>query len=233
MKTNNISLVILSFAIIIAGYFIGNMKSKANQTNRDVTVKGLAIKQVAADVAIWPMEIKFSGNDLSHLYQEVQNQKEAVRSFFINLGFNSSEVNVGATNVFDRRMNTYESDYSGDRYILGAELTIRTNDIPLIQKAQSDIIDLIGKGILVTSKNEWRPIEYRFTGLNDIKPGMIEESTLNAEEAASKFAESTSSKLGNIKSATQGLFTINDLDMNTPEIKEVRVVSTVSFYLKD
>lgn len=233
MKTNNIAIVILSFSIIIAGYFIGNMKSKANETNRDVTVKGLSIRQVDADVAIWPMEIKFSGNELTHLHQEVQNQKEAVRTFFTNLGFNSSEVNVGATNVYDRRMNTYDTDYRGDRYILGAELTIRTNNIALIQKAQSEMIDLIGKGILVTSKNEWRPIEYRFTGLNDIKPEMIEESTLNAEEAASKFAESTSSKLGNIKTATQGLFTISDLDMNTPDIKEVRVVSTVSFYLRD
>lgn len=233
MKNINTSIFALAISIVIAGFFVGNILYKSNKNNRDVTVKGLATRQVDADIAVWPMEISLSGNDLNLLYTDIQNQKEAVKSFFLDLGFNSTQVNVGATNVIDKRLNLYDSEQKGDRYLLSAELTVRTGDIPLIQKAQTELIDLIGEGILVTSKNQWAPIEYSFTALNDIKPEMIEESTVNAKEAASKFAENASAQLGSIKSATQGLFTISDLDANTPDKKVVRVVSTVSFYLKD
>jgi len=233
MKVSTLSVVILAFSIVISGYFIGNTIHKANNNNREVNVKGLAIRHVDADIAIWPMEIKRSGNDLAKLYEGVQEHKDAVKAFFLNMGFDDTEVNVGATNVIDRQMREYSTNYVGSRYILAAELTIRTSNISLIQKAQTDLIDLIGEGILVTSKNEWRPIEYRFTGLNDIKPEMIEESTINAKEAASKFVESSTSRLGSIKSANQGLFSISDLDSNTPDKKVVRVVSSVSFYLKN
>lgn len=233
MRISNLSVIILAISIALAGFFIGNTLHKANNNNRDVRVKGLAIKHVDADIAIWPMEIKRSGNDLKQLYKEVQSQKDAVRKFFIKMGFDKTEVNVGATNVVDRQMRSYNSDYTGSRYILGAELTIRTENISLIQKAQVELVDLIGEGILVNSKNEWRPIEYRFTGLNDIKPAMIEASTKNAKEAADRFAENSSSHIGSIKTATQGLFSISDLDSNTPDKKVVRVVSSVTFYLKD
>jgi hypothetical protein len=62
---------------------------------------------------------------------------------------------------------------------------------------------------------------------------MIEEATKNAREVAEKFAQDSKSKLGKIKSASQGQFTIEDRDSNTPYIKKVRVVSTVEYYLSD
>ena len=55
----------------------------------------------------------------------------------------------------------------------------------------------------------------------------------NARAAAEKFALDSQSELGKIKRANQGLFTINDRDINTPDIKKVRVVTTVEYYLED
>ncbi len=75
--------------------------------------------------------------------------------------------------------------------------------------------------------------EFLFTGLNDIKPAMIEEATKNARKAAEQFAKDSGSKVGKIRSATQGLFTITDRDMNSPDRKNIRVVTTVEYYLSD
>lgn len=43
----------------------------------------------------------------------------------------------------------------------------------------------------------------------------------------------TCSRLGKIKTASQGQFSIESRDMNHPHIKNVRVVSTVTYYLVD
>jgi hypothetical protein len=62
---------------------------------------------------------------------------------------------------------------------------------------------------------------------------MIEEATRKAREVAEKFARDSASRLGKIRSAQQGQFTISDRDDSTPYIKNVRVVSTVEYYLSD
>ena len=72
-----------------------------------------------------------------------------------------------------------------------------------------------------------------FSKLNDLKPEMIEEATKNARAVAEKFAEDSKSRLGKIKSASQGQFSVEDRDSSTPHIKQVRVVSTVEYYLSD
>jgi len=110
---------------------------------------------------------------------------------------------------------------------------VRTTDIPKLQKALTASPELLSKGILLGSKNSWRPIEYLFTGLNDIKPAMIEEATNNAREVAERFAQDSRSEVGAILVARQGLFTIEDRDQSTPQVKTVRVVSTIDFQLVD
>ena len=62
---------------------------------------------------------------------------------------------------------------------------------------------------------------------------MIAEATANAREAAKKFADDSESKLGKIKTASQGQFTIEDRDPYTPYLKKVRVVSTITYYIED
>ena len=92
---------------------------------------------------------------------------------------------------------------------------------------------MLKQGIAITEGEYRYNTVYSFTGLNDIKPQMIEEATRNARAAAMKFAQDSGSKLGKIKNASQGQFTISDRDENTPYIKNVRVVTTVNYYLKD
>ena len=61
----------------------------------------------------------------------------------------------------------------------------------------------------------------------------MQEAIKNAEQTAAQFAENSNSKLDKIMTADQGQFSIDDRDSNTPYIKKVRVVTTVTYSLKD
>ena len=235
MKNNNWLLaLLLSVAIIIAGYFIGNMHKTGKKYDRYVQVKGLSEREVSADLAVWPMNITLTGNDLRTLKSEIERQNDEVYNFFINQGFDKNELTKGIATINDARANIYNNNRNATyRYLAKSEFTVRTSNVKKLQKALAESLDLITKDILLSSKNTWRPIEYIFTGLNALKPSMIEEATKNARDVAEKFAQDSNSKVGEIRKARQGLFTINDRDQNTPEIKIVRVVSTIDFQLED
>ena len=226
---------LVAVSLAIAGYFIGNMHVAGKKYDRYVQVKGLSEREVEADLAVWPINITLTGNDLKLLKENIEAQNSEVYEFFIDQGFDENEVTRGTTNISDARANIYNSgpQNSRFRYLAQSEFTVRTDDIRRLKNALSESLQLLSKGILMGSKNTWRPIEYIFTGLNELKPSMIEEATRNAREVAEKFARDSESQVGKIRVARQGLFTINDRDQNTPEIKVVRVVSTIDFQLDD
>ncbi|PKA99017.1 hypothetical protein B0O79_2715 [Flavobacteriaceae bacterium MAR_2009_75] len=227
--------VVIAIAIIIAGYFVGNMHRIGKQYDRYVQVKGLSEREVNADLAVWPMTISLTGNDLVTLRKDIEEQNRQVSRFFKDQGFTDDELTRGTINVTDARANIYNNNaqQSQYRYLANSEITVRTSDIARLQKALAESTELISDGVLLGSKNTWRPIEYIFTGLNDIKPEMVEEATKNAREVAEKFARDSQASVGEIRVARQGLFSISDRDQNTPQIKIVRVVNTIDFQLKD
>ncbi|MCB2219352.1 MAG: SIMPL domain-containing protein [Bacteroidetes bacterium] len=235
MKIDWLKTAMFSASIILAGYFIGNMHKTGKKYDRFVQVKGLSEREVNADLAVWPINITLTANDLNSLKINIEKQNDEVYDFFIDQGFEKAELTKGSTNISDVRADMYNANYRNNefRYLAKSEFTVRTNDITRLQKALAESLELMSKGILLGSKNTWRPIEYIFTGLNDLKPSMIEEATKNAREVAEKFARDSDSRVGEIRIARQGLFTINDRDENTPQIKIVRVVSTIDFQLED
>jgi len=235
MKIDWLKTLVISIALVIAGFFIGNMHKTGKKYDRFVQVKGLSQREVKADLAVWPINITLTANDLRSLKSEIETQNNEVYNFFIAQGFDKNELTKGNTNISDTRADRYNTSYQTNefRYLAKSEFTVRTSDIDKLQKALSESLELMSKGILLGSKNTWRPIEYIFTGLNELKPSMIEEATKNAREVAEKFARDSDSQVGEIRMARQGLFTINDRDENTPQIKIVRVVSTIDFQLED
>ena len=234
-KMNWIQVLVIAAAIAVAGFFVGNMHKTGKRYDRYVQVKGLSEREVNADLAVWPMTITLTGNDLGSLKSSIELQNREVIDFFIGMGFEAVEITQGVVNINDTRANVYDSNWQNKpyRYIATSELTVRTDDIPGLQSALEESLELLSKGILLGSKNSWRPIEYIFTGLNELKPSMIQEATRNAREVAEKFAQDSDAEVGEIRIARQGLFTINDRDVNTPQVKIVRVVSTIDFQLKD
>ena len=236
MKNNEIfKTLIIAIAMIVSGYFISNTYKNGKEYDRSVNVKGLSERQVMADLAVWPINITLAGNDLGVLKNNIEKQNNEVKNFFLNQGFTEKELTIGTVNINDTRASLYDSGNQNRefRYISSSDFTVRTADIDKLQRALSQSLELLSKGVLISSKNSWQPIEYTFTGLNGLKPAMIEEATKNAREVAEKFALDSNSKVSKIKSAYQGLFSIDDLDQNTSYIKIVRVVSTIEYQLED
>ncbi len=230
-----LSSILLSSAIIIAGYFIGQTYVAGKKLDRIVTVKGLAEREVEADIATWPLELTVSGNKLEQLQGTLESQTKILQNFFEDLGFTEKELTIGAPTIQDNRALLYGGQNSSnqDRYIAKVDFNLRSTKLDKMELAKFKIPSIIGQGLVIGSKNTWQPVQYIYTKLNNIKPEMIEEATKNARQAAEKFARDSGSKVGKIKSANQGLFSITDLDPNSGVQKKVRIVSTLQFYIED
>ena len=219
--------------IMILGGSLILMISNLKSYDRCVTVKGLCEKEVMADKVIWPIIYKQGGNELGTLYNTVQEMNRTIIEFLKEAGVTDDEITVNAPSILDTRTNLY-GERNTYHYIITAGITVCSNQVDRIVKLQTEQAKLYEKGIPVGMGENWsHPTTYSFTGLNDIKPAMIEEATINARQAAEKFAKDSHSKLGKIKTATQGQFSVSDRDSNTPYIKNVRVVTNVVYYLKD
>ncbi|ECQ7643290.1 SIMPL domain-containing protein [Campylobacter coli] len=233
MKTNSLFIsVAVVLASVILAFGFNKALSDFKTLERSVTVKGLSQKDVEADTLILPIKFTRSGNNLANLYEELESDKQNIIRFLEEQGVKSDEISYNSPNIIDHLSDPYSNDTQATyRYIGTANLLIYTKNIKL-GKSILEKISSLGKLGIVTKIEDYE-IEYLYTKLNEIKPQMIEEATLNARNSAIKFAQDSNSSLGKIKKASQGQFSISNRDKNTPYIKTIRVVSTIEYYLKD
>lgn len=233
MKNRIIEAAILTIGLIALGLSIKSGINSFAQRDRVVNVKGLAECEMQADKVIWPIVYKEIGNNLTDLYQNLNNKNQTIISFLKSNGIASDEITIAAPQVLDMEAERYAQNQSNYRYNITSVITVSSNNVDLVRKLITEQSELLKQGVAIVGSDYQYNVIYLFTKLNDIKPQMIEEATKNAREAAEKFAQDSNSKLGKIKTANQGLFSINDRDANTPHIKNIRVVSTIEYYLKD
>ena len=219
--------------LVVLGLMVPRAVEKYRSYDRTVNVKGLCEMEVKADKVIWPIIYKVMSNDLQSIYTQTDSGNAVIVEFLKAGGISPDEITVSVPQISDKLANEYGSYDRTFRYIATNVVTVYTSDVDKVLALMSQQSDLLKKGI-VTEANSWEnPVEFKYEGLNDIKPAMIEEATKNAREAAQKFAKDSDSKLGKIKTANQGTFTIENRDSNTPYIKKVRVVTSVTYYLKN
>ncbi len=218
--------------LMVLGMMIPKAVSEFRAYDRTVNVKGLCEKEVKADKVIWPVVYKVMADDIQSLYDQTDSNNAAIIEFLTKGAISMDEITVSVPQISDKYANEYGSNDRAFRYIATNVITVYTDKVDTVLGLMSKQSDLLKKGI-VTGGNSWEnPVEFKYEGLNDIKPSMIEEATRNAREAAEKFAKDSDSRLGKIKTANQGTFTIENRDSNTPYIKKVRVVTSVTYYLK-
>jgi len=235
-KISTLSAAILGISIglgiLFGSIFLANAIFEARATERFVTVKGLAEKEVDADLAIWPITFKDVGNNLIELQKLVEKRRQVITRFLVEKGFSEEDISYSAPRITDAQADYYGNNKPSFRYRVQSTVTLRSSKVQLVKQSMEASGELVSKGIVLADNWENRTT-FTFTGLNDIKPGMIREATINAREAASTFAEDSGSKVGKIRKATQGYFNISDRDQNSPDKKIVRVVTTMEFFLVD
>ncbi len=226
--------VFICLGLAALGYLLGKSAIEFKQYERSVTVKGLSERDFDADVVIWPIQFTAAGNDLGELYGAIEDSATRIKAFLAERGIDPGEITVAAPAITDKSAQQYgNNDRAEFRYVATQTVTVYSKAIDQVRRAMGGLSDLGKQGIAFTGGNYQGQTEYLFTRLNEVKPAMIEEATNNARAVAEKFAADSHSKLGKIKQASQGQFSISDRDRNNPHIKKVRVVSTVEYYLSD
>ena len=231
MKNLRIESAILAVGLALLGVFFFFCINSLAKRDGVVSVRGLAEKEVQADRVIWPLAYKTVGDDLGSVYRDISSANKKIQTFLIKNGIKASDRTNGAPQVNDLWTNEYRDNVNRQRYNATSVTTVSSSDVAKVRALMTRTGELLSQGIAIAPNDYNYPIQFDFTSLNKIKPQMIEQATKNAREAAEKFAKDSESKLGKIKSAQQGLFSIEDRDSNTPYIKEVRVVTTVDYYL--
>lgn len=201
--------------------------------DRNVTVKGLAEKEVEADKVTWPIPTKELGNDLPELYQRINTTTTKVKAFLKQHGIKDDEINVNAPVVIDLNADQYSNNNRGFRYNITSTITVTSQNVKLVRSIMAKQGELLKQGVAVLDGGYENRITYEYVGFKKMKPQMMQEAIKNAEATAQEFATNSNSKLNKITKADQGQFSIDDRDANTPYIKKVRVVTTITYSLKD
>ncbi|MCZ8172820.1 MAG: SIMPL domain-containing protein [Brevundimonas sp.] len=225
------SSAVLAVGLIAGGYLLGNGLVRAKDADRSVTVRGLAERDVTADLATWTLAYSASAADLATAQASVDRDSESIRAFFRELGFPAEDLQPTGVNVSQFTENGVQ------RFTVRQRMTLRSTDIKRAQSAVRRQFDLVRRGVVL---EEGSGMAFTFTKLNTIKPAMVAAATKDARASAEQFAKDSGTSVGNIKSATQGYFEVTARDgdsgggwgvSDTP-YKKVRVVTTVDFYLR-
>ena len=227
-------ITILGVSIVLAALVLGMMMVRTVKTfksyDNTVKVRGLCEREVPADRVVMRISYRMQDNDFMALRNSVSVVNEKIVSMLKKSGFDDDEIKYGMADYTDRYGNYYSDsdDKIRYRYMADQYINVFTSKVEDVEKAKSKIeSELLKQNIIVSIYNS-----YEYNGLNEIKPSMIAESLENARNAADEFAKNSRSRIGKMRTASQGYFEVENLDENTPQIKKIRVVTTVEYYLK-
>jgi hypothetical protein len=224
--------LILSLGLIAGGWLLGDGLTRARRADRAVTVRGLAEQDVTADLATWTIATTAVGSDLAALQAKSDADGNAVLAFLKAKGFTDDEIEAGSIGV-----NQYMDGNNRPNITIRRRIQLRTIRVMQARTAFAGQAELMRQGVVFDSDNGG--MVYSFTKLNDVKPPMIAAATKNAREGAEQFAKDSGAQVGEIKSASQGYFSIIPRDgdsagtqASASPFQKVRVVTTIDFYLK-
>lgn len=242
MANNNfVPAVVLAVGIALSGFFAGNALVKSRLGFRTVTVKGLAERQVKADLGFWPIRFVASGPTLDATRASLGQSEAVVKNYLKANGFTEADFQVQNITVEDKWANAYGGNQiqEGLRYSLTENIMLRSADVARISKAASGASSLLSQGVVLASGDSSSEPSFLFTKLNDLKPALLTEATQKAREAAQKFAQESGAKVGSIQNANQGVIEVNPAieipnESGDKQIdKKVRVVTTITYFIKD
>lgn len=233
-----VAALILGISAIISACLIDDGLTNMRTGDRYVTVKGVAEREVNADLALWPIRFVATGNTLTEAQDKIRTSRDAIMAFLKLHAIDTDAVELQRLDVTDTRANPYQNTDGEQKFIINQTLMVRSTDIDKIRQTGQAVGELVDSGVVLSSDYGPAGPTYLFNGLNEIKPDMIAEATASAREAAAQFANDAEADLGGLRRANQGVFQILARDQapgvmeGQQPAKTVRVVSTVQYYLR-
>jgi hypothetical protein len=234
--------VLLALGLSLAGWFVGHGFARGRSADRYVTVKGVSEREVRANLALWPLRIVATDNDLARAQARIAASVQEIRRFLVRNRVDTVGVELQGYEVNDAYANQFRSsDEVGNRYVIRQTVMVRSEQPDVVLAASQRVGELVDAGVVLSSGGEYGSggPTFLFTQLNTLKPQMIAEATARARESAQQFARDSRSALGGIRTASQGMFEILPRDQapgvqeESQLVKIVRVVSTVEYFLRD
>jgi hypothetical protein len=237
--------VVIIIGFIICSIILGRSLQRFKTEDRIVSVKGFSEREVKSDLVVWTIRTRVANNDLSDGSKSIEEAKNKVIDFLLRNTIKESDIIQKDLVVNDKKAQEYVNP-TGDsyRFVIDKIIQVRSSEVDNVQKVSRMTDELLKAGVVISARNEYEgSVKFFFTKLNEIKPEMLSEATRNAKKAAEEFAKESNTKLGNLKKATQGLFTIIDRDnylsgqteygMSGSDLyKKVRVVVNVDYSIK-
>lgn len=225
------SALVLAVALSLVAISVKSGLLQFRDADRIVSVKGLAERAVDADLALWPINFVVTGNALDVLQAELEKQQAKVRSFLLLSGFAEQDIQLSMPRIVDQHLNSYGQTLPPERYRAEVTVLVRTAEVQRVREVMQNVGELVRSGVALSQSYEFQP-QFLFTRLESIKPDMISDATRDARAAADRFAEDANAVVSGIRRASQGYFSIEDVDPYTPERKRVRVVTSIDYILQ-
>jgi hypothetical protein len=233
--------LVLAVGVAAGGFLAGNGFARGRAAQPFVTVKGVAERDVRADLAIWPLRVVAADNDLGAANARIEKSVADVRSFLQRHGLDPANVSLQDFSVTDAATNQYGGQRPEARYVIHQTVVVRSEEPDKVLAASQQVAELVNAGVVLSSAGGYGSggPTFIFSGLSKLKPDMIAEATAHARAGAEQFAHDSQSRVGGIKEASQGVFQILPRDQAqgiseaSQVLKTVRVVSTIKYFLLD
>ena len=233
-----IAALLLGGGLILCGLMIKLGLVSFRSAERSVSVRGFSEKAVKADRASWRIEFTSRGSTLPNAIAEHKIAYEKLQQIVKQAGFDANEISRSTPRVEERNLdqdgnsNYQNGGKRGARFDITDAVILDTKKLEKVAALLERTSEILEQGIALTG---WEQPRYYFTDLSAIKPQMISAATADARRAAERFAEDSGTKIGAIRSASQGLFSIRGAvegsDENLQQEKVVRVVVSLDYLL--
>jgi len=231
---NPLSAVILALGIVLGGAFVGHGLEQFRMADRSIVIKGLAEQTVDSDYATWGLTVRRAGNSFDEVQEALRDDRGKVVAFLRGLDFTDRELEIRPLVVTDAYSREYASANTPTRYSGSALVLVKSGRVAAVQDAALATDPLIAAGVQLDAG---MGPQYELRALNDAKGPLLTAATASARTQATRFAEESGARLGDLKSANQGVIQIsgvggNEYDSRSSREKRLRVVSTFVYYLE-
>lgn len=233
-----VAALLVAAGLFAAGWAVSQGLERFRMSDRTITVKGLAEREVDSDFVVWTLTFRRAGNVFGDVQKALAADREQVTAFLRKAGIEDAEVEIRPLQVIDVYSREYSQPNQPMRYTGSGQVLVKSARVVDVTKAALAIDPLIQSGLVIEGGNGPR---YQLRGFNEVKAPLLAEATRNAREQASKFAAEAGATLGRLKSANQGVIRISgdggghggngDFDDGSSRVKRLRVVSTFEYEL--
>jgi hypothetical protein len=232
---------ILALGLAVGAVVLSGPLREFVRAHQTITVKGYAERRVESDFALWSATVTTRGKQMGAAADQMDKDTRAVAEFLGTQGIPKENTSVSAltTTALTKSSNGDFGDAGTlEGYKLDRLFQVTSNDMDSISKLSDRAPILLRNGVEIS----FSPTEYYCTKLADLKVTLLGEAVQNAQRRAEEIAIKSGRRVGELRSANQGVFQITAvyetetssegaLNTSSPE-KSIKAVVTAEFALR-